>query len=896
MGLACKTLCLVAGACLALLPAAAHAARSGELGVPGMPERQLRAFETEVLGPSHAREHAGARRGASETGGEPAPALSAARTEAADLPGLTAAGDDGQWGTPFSIPVMAIHSALLPTGKVLWFAYPTNPNPSQGAGPGVPNEAMAWLWDPAAGTGPSAFKRVDPPVDPRTGKPANIWCAGQMLLSDGRVLVTGGNMRYPDPSAPPGQTDFKGLDKVYTFNPYNETWAEQPDMQHGRWYPSQVLLPDGRAAILDGYDETGGGSASRNAQIEVFTPSPDPDGAGTLELVSTRNDADQPPFIGGGIYPHLAVLPTGRTLVFGPYEDDAWWFDLDGGFDWDWTSNPPDKHLWGTGVLIPEGTPSSPSERVMLIGGSDPDFTNLQADSYLAHGDVRTLDTSPDFEPWVDAPSLNVARAHHNTVLLPDGSMVTVGGGVGKDTSQNQWAATEPQKQVELWDPVTGNWSLGAAQAESRAYHSTALLLPDGRVVSAGDDFNGGISQDTAEIYEPPYLHTGNPRPVLKSVPPSAILDQNFTVRTDDAVTKAVLLAPGATTHANDMHQRFVPLEIAADPAGDALTLRAPLNANVAPPGYYMLFLLSGDGVPSVAKFLRIDAAADTTAPKTYLFDGPSGGTTSRTATFRFGGSELGAGFMCRLDGGAWGGCSSPVSFAGVGDGTHTFEVAASDGVNDDPTPAARSWSVDGTAPETSIGSTPPAATSATSASFAFDASEGGSSFACSIDGGPFGACASPATYAGLGDGAHSFAVRATDQLGNADGSPAGYSWRIDRTAPGGSFRPARRQRLRLALERGVRGTIACDEACSITADLLVDGRVLRRPRASRLVRVARRSASLASPGRAGVVLRPDRRSRALLARQRRVTFTLRATIADSLGNRRAVTATLRLR
>ena len=85
---------------------------------------------------------------------------------------------------------------------------------------------------------------------------------------------------------------------------------------------------------------------------------------------------------------------------------------------------------------------------------------------------------------------MQVGRGHHNTVLLPDGSMVTVGGGVGARDG-DQWAGDPEQRQVELWNPATGNWTLGPSQAETRAYHSTALLLPDGRVISAGDDVNG---------------------------------------------------------------------------------------------------------------------------------------------------------------------------------------------------------------------------------------------------------------------------------------------------------------------------------------------------------------------------------------------------------------------
>ncbi len=914
----------VAAACL-LAPALAVAHGTGEPSAHGHSERALQSFETKVLGPEHAREHALMRRMQARFGDSGAARRSAERfaaddglTGLADLSraGLGSAADlsaadadvDGQWSPPFDIPVMAIHAALLPTGKVLWFSYPTNPNPAQGGGPTVPNTAMAWLWDPAAGTGPAAFKRVDPPIDPRTGKPANIWCAGQMFLADGRVLVTGGNAAYPDPSAPVGQKDFKGLDKVYTFNPYNETWTVQPDMNHGRWYPSQVLLPDGRAVILDGYDETGGGPDSRNPEIELFTPAADgnPDAQGTTTLVTTRDDGPDtgpgPPFIGGGLYPHLAVMPSGRTMVFGPNGDDSWWFTHGGSFDWGETNTVPHKHLWGTGVLEPSADPAAPSERVMLIGGSDPIFAAPDPD-YTATNRVETLDETPDFEDWQPASSLQIARSHQNTVLLPDGSMVTVGGGVGRDTTGNQWAGTDGQKQVELWDPVAKTWTLGAAQAELRTYHSTALLLPDARVVSAGDDYNGGISQDTAEIYEPPYLHTGTPRPTLTSAPASALLNQNFQVQTPDAlVDRAVLIAPGATTHANDMSQRYVPLQIVSH-VGDDLTLKAPSSGNVAPPGYYMLFLLKA-GVPSVAKFIRLDANADAQAPFTYVTDGPPSASGSSAATLRFTSNEPGSTFSCRLDGGAATPCMSPHSYSGLPDGSHTFEVTATDGSgNPDPTPATYSWSIDTpspstdtTPPDTTITSGPAPATRAGDAEFSFGASEAGSAFACSLDGAPFAACSTPARYTGLADGNHSFSVRATDPLGNTDQSPAIRSWRIDRAAPRGSLRPRRGQRLRTALRKGIFETVSCTEACSISVDVLAEARLLRAPRSARLQRVVRKRARLSAPGRVTLKLRPDRRSRARLSRSKRVTFTIRATLTDALGNRRNLASKLRLR
>ena len=127
---------------------------------------------------------------------------------------------------------------------------------------------------------------------------------------------------------------------------------------------------------------------------------------------------------------------------------------------------------------------------------------------------------------WQPAPSLNIGRAHANTVLLPDGSKLEVGGGLGSSGTAGQYAYNDSQRQVELFDPATNSWRLGAAQAEGRAYHSTAVLLPDGRVISAGDNYNGATpgrnDHDTAEIYSPPYLFKGGgprsaPRPTAST-------------------------------------------------------------------------------------------------------------------------------------------------------------------------------------------------------------------------------------------------------------------------------------------------------------------------------------------------------------------------------------------
>ena len=571
---------------------------SGAQGVAGVTEARLEQFEIATLGQQHAAEHVQARKILREGGHK---ARSVTDQPAGGFRNLSVAAGpsnvDGEWGAAFNIPVFAINSALLPTGKVLIYAYPNHPDVNP---PGPRDEAWAYLWDPSLGTGAGAFKLVNPPIDPATGKPVNIWCSGTSFTPDGRVLVTGGNLNYIDATHP----QFAGLNHVYTFNPFTETWARQPNMAHGRWYPSQMAMPNGKTLILQGSDESANGVANRD--VEVFTPSASMTGTnGVVQKVGTLASPQV-----GDYYPQLFWMPSGRGLVAGPWSIDSWLINnsiLTNTFAVTEIPNMNRSRVWGNATLVPNTTPGSVSTKVLEIGGSDTGanpYENAPATNLTEQWDEAAGNGSG----WVAQASQNIARSHANTVLLPDGSMVTVGGGTGSDSTRNRlWTANTNQRQVELWDPVAKTWRLGAAQAESRAYHSTALLLPDGRVMSAGDDYNGGTLQDSAEIYSPPYLFKGA-RPTITNAPAAIAYNTTFNVDTPDGVTRAALVAPGAVTHATNGNQRYLSLTLS--PRAGGVTLTAPTNANAALPGYYMLFLLSADGVPSVAKWVNLSATA----------------------------------------------------------------------------------------------------------------------------------------------------------------------------------------------------------------------------------------------------------------------------------------------
>jgi hypothetical protein len=171
----------------------------------------------------------------------------------------------------------------------------------------------------------------------------------------------------------------------------------------------------------------------------------------------------------------------------------------------------------------------------------------------------------------------------------------------------------------------------------------------------------------------------------------------------------------------------------------------------------------------------------DTSAPDTTLQSTPTNPTSSTNASFAFASTEAGSTFECSLDGAAFAPCTSPDAHASLSEGTHTFDVRATDPAgNPDPTPASHTWSVDTTTPDTTVDSGPADPTSETSATFVFSSSEGASTFECSVDGASLASCASPALYTGLTAGSHTFDVRATDAAGNVDPSPATYLWNVE--------------------------------------------------------------------------------------------------------------------
>ena len=411
------------------------------------------------------------------------------------------------------------------------------------------------------GGNPTTSYRWDPVTDQFDSQTVatNIFCSGHSFLPDGQLLVLGGNT-----------TLFSGPRDTYRFDPVDNSWTFAGLMRKGRYYPTGVSVARGteQLIVFSGND----GSGARNQEVEVYDKGPG--GSGNTSWIYMTGANKQL-----AAYPTMHLLPSGLIFHSGP---EAVTNTLD-----------PDTSAWqfvanhnygargsGASVMLPPG-----HERIMILGGRRACCAGPATDT------AEIIDFSAPSPAWSYTTPMHFKRMHANVVILPDGKVLVAGGGYDDNVS------TYP---AEVFDPATEQWTIVATMRSFRLYHSTSVLLPDARVMWAGSNFN-----PTAEFYSPGYLFRGA-RPAITSAPASVKYGNSFTIGTDEAaiIDSVVLIAPSAVTHSVNMSQRYVPL---AFTVGSGLVeATAPDDRNVAPPGYYMLFILDTDGVPSKAKFLRL--------------------------------------------------------------------------------------------------------------------------------------------------------------------------------------------------------------------------------------------------------------------------------------------------
>jgi WD40 repeat protein len=284
------------------------------------------------------------------------------------------------------------------------------------------------------------------------------------------------------------------------------------------------------------------------------------------------------------LYPMMFVAPNGQVFNGGP-DRTSRYLNTSGTGAWSTigTFNYSGTRDYGSAVIY--------DGKVLIAGGDG-------AGSGLATNTAEVIDLTSASPTWKSTSSLANARRQLNLTLLPDGKVLATGGSGGQGFDN----ASLPIYPAEMWDPATGKWTTMASISVYRGYHSTALLLPDGRVMSAGGEQTGA----SAEIYSPPYLFNGS-RPTITSVSSSTVkVGQTLNVSTPDAadIGQVTLIRLGSVTHAFDENQRLNHLQFT--PISGGLQITAPANSNLAPPGHYMLFLVNSNGVPSVAKIIQV--------------------------------------------------------------------------------------------------------------------------------------------------------------------------------------------------------------------------------------------------------------------------------------------------
>jgi hypothetical protein len=470
----------------------------------------------------------------------------------------------GQWSAPVSWPLVAVHMILQPTGNVLAIdAWTDAPNTQR-------------LWNPSNGS----FVAVP--------YAANLFCSGHILLPDGRTLVVGGNVSADN-----------GIKDATLFNSQTNTWSKAADMSVARWYPTATVMGDGRVFVFGGdsivdqglpYSPSYFKEASQNSLPSIYNPATN----SWTDLTSSRLTTP--------LYPYLFQLSDGRIFDAGPDVASR-------------VINPA-TGVWSTVATSPFDGASAVMylpDKIMKAGSySNPDY--FGANTYQATARTAVIDMSQANPTWRETAPMSFARTYQNMTMLPDGTVLASGGMSTSDGVD----LTKAVLPAEIWNPTTETWRTVASLTVGREYHSTALLLPDGRVLMAGGGQLPGRATNitSAEIYSPPYLFKGA-RPTITSAPSLVKYGNNFIVSTPDAasIQKVALIRTPSVTHAFDENQRYIPLSFTA--GSGQLSVQAPSNSNTAPPGYYMLYILNGNGVPSVASFVRFPAPYEDTQPPT---------------------------------------------------------------------------------------------------------------------------------------------------------------------------------------------------------------------------------------------------------------------------------------
>jgi hypothetical protein len=460
------------------------------------------------------------------------------------------------------------------------------------------------------------------------GVECDLWCGGHTFLQDGKLLFVGGTSCYP----PDPDPFYGGVRQAYTFDPFTETWTRLPDMREGRWYPTLIRLADNSVLAISGLQYRDPDEVPKKFNFfrlvyEVITK--------IKEYLVSRQEVYDPETRAWGemagrkifpLYPRLHLLPDGDVFYSGVYNThyftpgrypSARWKHETG----EWV-NQGGRHFYknreeGISLLLALRPPDY-RPRILVAGGGHHGLGRSLASILHELGKHRLADwlavlttaldrvelidlCDPD-PRWQLKSNMHERRIHANGVLLPDGKVLVVGGMPNHAHSFHHL----PVLPAELYDPESDRWARMALPEKPRVYHSSALLLPDARVISMGGNPQPRVIEKSIEIFSPPYLFRGD-RPAITSCPERITYGGPFQIKVNDTrkIGQVVLLRPEVVTHVTNTDQRLLQLEH-RNLSAETLEIQGPPSRAHMPQGYCLLFALDQDGIPSVGRFLRL--------------------------------------------------------------------------------------------------------------------------------------------------------------------------------------------------------------------------------------------------------------------------------------------------
>ena len=456
----------------------------------------------------------------------------------------------GRWTKYTSLPKgsNAYHMIMGPKGKILLIAGSGNSAAVFKAG-----TFKAYIWSPTKG------------ITKTLKVPKDMFCAGHMLLSNGKGLAAGGTTDY---------SPWKGSSALYTFDFTKETFTRQKNMAYGRWYPTLIGTPTGSALIVGGYD----GAGKNSGTSELFDPT-----SNTISKVAANQKF--------ALYPEIYTTSDNRYFNTGAagsgrpsnsVKTPGFWDPFKGNI---YTPVPGmtefSQRRYGTSCRIGDVR----NQDIIVMGGGWPATASTNI--------INLNETSPTFRL---GPSLASPKAYANCVALPGSGIIEIGGGsVNKIANASREVAMLTSATASSWTTMNP-----LPAKEHRLYHSLAYLQDDGSIISMNSDPKGEPRSNTVLRYEPPYLFQGA-RPTITSAPATMTYGKTYTLSVSSDVTKVSIMPSASPTHGTDSNQKQVILPV----VNGKITL--DFNSYQFGRSIVRIFALNAQGTPSVAAWSKVE-------------------------------------------------------------------------------------------------------------------------------------------------------------------------------------------------------------------------------------------------------------------------------------------------